>query len=118
MRQAYGDTVAGTVVTDLGFASAKNDAALHDQQIVNATMPRNPEAMKRRLSDPVHRRLHQRRAQTEARIGIFKANFLGDHLPTKDFASQQRYIAWAALAHNLWVLARLDTAEAAIADAG
>jgi len=118
MRKAYGDTVACTVVTDRGFASAKNDADLNSKKINNATMPRNPEEMKKRLSDPVHRRLHRRRAQTEARIGIFKCNFLGDHLPTKSFESQQRYIAWAALAHNLWVLARLNTAEAAIAEAG
>ena len=58
--------------------------------------------------DGTMRRLHTRRAQTEARIGIFKANFLGDHLPTKNWQAQQRFVAWATLAHNLWVLARLD----------
>ena len=48
----------------------------------------------------------------EARIGIFKANFLGDELPTKSLDAQVRFVAWAALAHNLWVLARLETAVA------
>jgi hypothetical protein len=70
------------------------------------------------LQDPAMRRLHTRRAQTEARIGIFKANFLGDHLPTKDWPGQQRFVAWATLAHNLWVLARLDRVAAPIAQAG
>jgi len=118
MRKAYGDTVACTVVTDRGFASAKNDAELNGKNINNATMPRNPDEMKKRLSDPMHRRLHRRRAQTEARIGVFKSSFLGDHLPTKDFESQQRYIAWATLSHNLWVLARLNMADAAIVNKG
>jgi len=117
MRATYGDTVAGTVVTDRGFSSAKNTAALQKAQIVDATMPRDPDEMQARLQDPVHRRLHRRRAQTEARIGIFKANFLGDQLPTKSVTAQQRYIAWATLAHNLWVLARLEREATALAKA-
>ena len=115
IRATYGDTVASTIVTDRGFASATNDAALQRAHIVNATMPRNPDEMQARLQDPVHRRLHRRRAQTEARIGIFKANFLGDQLPTKSITAQQRYIAWATLAHNLWVLARLEITASALA---
>jgi len=118
MRKDYGDSVACTVVTDRGFASAGNDVALEKAKITNSTLPRNPDAMVARLKDPVHRRLQQRRAQTEARIGIFKGKFLGDHLPTKDFEAQHRFIAWAALSHNLWVLARLETAEDAVGEAG
>jgi hypothetical protein len=68
--------------------------------------------MKAKLKNRAHRELHRRRAQTEARIGVFKANFLGDHLPTKGFANQQRYVAWATMAHNLWVLARMELARA------
>jgi hypothetical protein len=63
------------------------------------------------------RRLQRRRAQTEARIGIFKANFLGDHLPTKNWPAQQRFVAWATIAHNLWVLARLDQVAKPLAEA-
>ena len=118
MRQDFGDQVAGTVITDRGFSSAANDAALANASVTNATLPRNPEAMHARLQDPTMRRLQRRRAQTEARIGIFKANFLGDHLPTKDWPAQQRFVAWATLAHNLWVLARLDQAEKPLAQAG
>jgi hypothetical protein len=115
MRQVHGDSVAGTVVTDRGFASAENDAALTKAKITNATLPRNPDEMETKLRDPVMRRLQRRRAQTEARIGIFKGNFIGDHLPTKDFDAQVRFIAWAAIAHNLWVLARLEKAAEPLA---
>lgn len=118
MRQAFGDHVAGTIVTDRGFASAANDAALAKASVTNATLPRNPDAMHTFLQDPAMRRLHTRRAQTEARIGIFKANFLGDHLPTKGWPAQQRFVAWATLAHNLWVLARLDRKAKPLAQAG
>jgi hypothetical protein len=118
MRQAHGAGVAKTVVTDRGFTSAENDAALAKATIINATLPRNPEEMKARLQDPEMRRLQRRRAQTEARIGIFKSNFIGDHLPTKDFDAQVRFIVWAALAHNLWVLARLEKAAEPLAATG
>jgi len=118
MRQTFGDQAAGTIVTDRGFASAANDAALAKAAVTNATLPRNPNAMHAFLQDPALRRLHTRRAQTEARIGIFKANFLGDHLPTKDWPAQQRFVAWATLAHNLWVLARLDRVAKPLAQAG
>jgi Transposase domain (DUF772) len=118
MRQRFGDKAVTTVVTDRGFASAANDAALEKAKITNATLPRNPEAMRKFLEDPARRVLQRRRAQTEARIGIFKANFLGDHLPTKDRLAQVRFVAWATLAHNLWVLARLDQVAKPIAQAG
>jgi len=117
IQEAFGQSSAGTVVTDRGFASAANDAALEELGIINSTLPRKPDEMKKLLADPTHQRLHRRRAQTEARIGIFKANFLGDHLPTKGFERQQRFVAWAALAHNLWVLARLEIAATTTAQA-
>jgi len=117
MREAFGETAAGTVVTDRGFTSAANDAELQALGITNSTLPRKIDEMKKLLADPTHRKLHRRRAQIEARIGIFKANFIGDHLPTKGFERQQRFVAWAALAHNLWVLARLEVAATAIAEA-
>lgn len=74
--------------------------------------------MRKFLKNPATRSLQRRCAQTEARIGIFKANFLGDHLPTKDRLVQVRFVAWATLAHNLWVLARLDQVAKPIAQAG
>ena len=67
----YGDTVASTVVTDRGFTSVANNTALEKLGITNGTLPRNLEDLKERMQDPTHCKLHKRRAQTEARIGIF-----------------------------------------------
>jgi hypothetical protein len=111
IRADHGDTAATTVVTDRGFTSYANSQRLGESGITDATLPRSPAAMAEFLADPKNRELQTRRAQTEARIGIFKANFLGDHLPTKGIDHQKRFIAWATLAHNLWVLARLSTVE-------
>lgn len=118
MRQRFGDQVAGTVVTDRGFASAANDAALEQAAITNMTLPRNPDRMRERLQDPTVQKLQRRRAQTEARIGIFKANFIGDHLPTKNWQAQERFIAWATIAHNLWVLAKMEQMAKPMSQAG
>lgn len=92
MRTTYGNGngVAAVVVKDRGFASAKNDTALTKAGITNAgitngTLPRNPDTMRERMKDPVMRALQQRRAQTEARIGIFKNNFL----PRRSIADQK-----------------------------
>lgn len=109
IRESFDTDVANIVVTDRGFSTAANSAALKNLNIGDSTLPRSPEEMKKLFEDPKHRKLHKRRAQTEARIGIFKANFLGDNIPTKGLPAQQRFVAWATLAHNIWVLARLDT---------
>ena len=53
----------------------------------------------------------KRRASTEARIGIFKNVFLGRPLLAKGFKHRQLAVAWAALTHNLWVVARMAEAE-------
>lgn len=107
MRKVYGDHVATTVVADRGFASAENTAALKKINARDAVLPRSHAAMVESMKDADLRTLQRRRAQTEARIGIFCNNFLGDHLPTKDLQAQSRFVAWATLAHNFWVLARL-----------
>jgi IS5 family transposase len=107
IRKAYGKKAGKGVVTDRGFSSEKNSSSLDRLGIEDATLPRNPDEMAEFLADPKNQALHIRRAQTEARIGIFKAKFIGNGIPTKGFAAQKRYIAWSALAHNLWVLARL-----------
>ena len=55
--------------------------------------------------------LQKRRSQTEARIGIFKNVFLGGRLRAKGFENRKRALAWAVLAHNLWVLVRMEWRE-------
>jgi len=111
VRSAYGRQAAGGVVTDGGYASAGNSAVLKAYGIEDWTMPRTQAARSDRMKDAEFRRLQRRRAQTEARIGIFKANFVGDRIPTKSSDAQHRFVTWAMLAHNLWVLARLDQVE-------
>ena len=57
-------------------------------------------------------REHQlRRGQTEGRIGILKNEFLGKPLRKKGYEYRALSVAWAVLAHNLWVLARLPRAD-------
>lgn len=112
IQDTFDTNVVKIVVADRGFSTAANSAALKALNIGDSTLPRSPEEMKKLLDDPEHRKLHKRRAQTEARIGIFKANFIGDHLPTKGLPAQQRFVAWATLSHNIWVLARLDPVAA------
>jgi hypothetical protein len=53
----------------------------------------------------------QRRGQTEGRIGILKNEFLGKPLRSKGYGVRALSVAWAVLAHNLWVFARLPQAE-------
>jgi hypothetical protein len=115
IRNAYGSQAVTGVVTDRGFASKANSQRLSDLGITDGTLPRTPSAMKAFLADPKHQALQNRRAQTEARIGIFKGSFIGDRLPVSGRVNQERYIAWATLAHNLWVLARLPQQPAVTA---
>lgn len=113
IRERFGPSTATGVVTDRGFASAANSAQLEAAGITDWTLPRRATAMATKLQDEGFSALQRRRAQTEARIGLFKANFVGERIPTKSKTAQHRYVAWAMLAHNLWLLARLDQAGGA-----
>jgi hypothetical protein len=97
--------------TDRGFDSQQNQAALAERKIYNGLCPRSPKELVQRNKSWKFRKLQQRRAQTEARIAIFKNNFLGRPLRSKGFDHRNVSVAWAVLTHNLWVLARLRQAE-------
>jgi hypothetical protein len=58
------------------------------------------------MRDPEFAQIQKRRAQTEGRIGILKANFLPGAVNAKGLKTQEM-TACAILTHNLWVLARL-----------
>ena len=107
MIDAYGESTLESVITDRGFTSHHNTAVLADMDIVDFTLPRNPQELQQRMTDPIFAEHHRRRAQTEARIGIFKNQFTGSKIPAKGLANQRTHVAWAALAHNLWVIARI-----------
>ena len=99
------------VVTDRGFESEDNQQFLKREEIYNGMCPKSSGVMKERMQDPVFAELQKRRSQTEARIGIFKNVFLGGRLRAKGFENRKRALAWAVLAHNLWVLVRMEWRE-------
>src|SRR5271165_1496321 len=48
----------------------------------------------------------RRRAQTEARVAIFKNEFLGRPMRAEGFENRALQVAWGVLTHDLWVLAQ------------
>lgn len=97
----------GAVVTDRGFASKANSRALAEAGTYDATCPRDPHGLRERMKEARFARWQRRRAQTEARIGILKRQFLGAPLRAKGFAHRELALAWGVLTHNLWMFARL-----------
>ena len=80
--------------------------------LFNGLCPRDPAALTRRSkTDELFADVQGRRAQTEGRIGILKNAFLDECPRAKGFAHRQLQVAWAVLAHNLWLLARQPWAE-------
>lgn len=94
-------------VGDRGYPSRANSAYLKEQSIENHLCPKNVIKLQERLKDKAFARFQKRRAQTEARIGILKNNFIGLKMPMKGITRQKQHTAWCVLTHNLWVLARI-----------
>jgi hypothetical protein len=95
------------VSTDKGFDSKANKKLLAINNIKSYMCPRVVNELQVQLNDDEFCVHQKRRGQTEARIGIFKNNFLGRPLRSKEFENREHSVAWGVLAHNLWVLARL-----------
>ena len=102
-----------SVVADRGFDSAKTRNSLDSEGIYNGICPRSPAALKQRLQEEKFVDCQRRRSQTEARIGIFKNQFLGRPLQAKGFEHRELAVAWGVLTHNLWVIARMPLREEA-----
>jgi len=96
---------------DRGFDSKRNRKRLEKAGVYNAICPRSVADLRERMKEDEFARLQTRRAQTEPRIAIFKNGFLGRPMRSKGFVHRENRVAWAVLAHNLWVLARLPRAE-------
>lgn len=95
--------------TDRGFNSKRNSRTIHKRAVFDATCPRNiQELQDRSKNDSQFCAEQKRRAQTEARIGIFKGSFLHRKLRRKGFASKEKKVLWAIFTHNIWVAARLS----------
>jgi hypothetical protein len=97
---------------DRGLTSKVNSAMLERRKIGDGFCPRDVTVLSDRLANEEgFRDGLKRRAGTEARIGIFKNVFLGRPLLARGFKHRELVVGWAALTHNLWVVARMAEAE-------
>jgi len=92
---------------DRGFDEKAAQELLEQIGWFSAIASKDPKKLEEQCRDPRFVQLQTRRAQTEARIGIIRNGFLGRPMRSKGFVRRSNLIAWAVLAHNLWVLARL-----------
>jgi hypothetical protein len=92
---------------DRGFVSPRADQILKDKHIKNHIFPRNMVKLKQKQRQARFNEATNRRSQTEGRIGIIKNCILGGKLKSKGYENQSKQVAWAVLAHNFWVLARM-----------
>ena len=95
------------LVADRGFDSQHNGETLTAQGIKNMICPKDPKQLEKKMGQVRFAAYQRRRAQTEGRIGIMKHCFIGRRMPAKGYDKQRLHVAWAVLAHNLWVIARL-----------
>ncbi len=105
------DSLPNAMAGDRGFDSKSNRNRLKKAGVYNAICPRSVIDLRERMREDEFVRLQRRRAQTEARIAIFKNGFLGRPMRSKGFVHRENRVAWAVLAHNLWVIARLPQAK-------
>jgi len=98
---------------DRGLFSQANEKALAQRGIKSGLCPRDPDELQKRLAADAELRagLRRRGSGTEARMAIFKHCFTGSPCRTKGLKARKVAVAWAVLAHNLWVLARLKLAQ-------
>ena len=107
IKEACAGSLCG-VAGDRGFESKATRRMLEDDDVFNGLCPRNPQELAHRLKkDEVFTAALSRRAQTEGRVAILKNVFLEGTPRAKGFKNRQLQVAWAVLAHNLWVVARL-----------
>jgi len=106
-----GAGVIKAVGGDRGFDSAANRQLLEGKQMFNALCPRGAEELKRRRHGKQFGDMQRRRSQTEARIAILKNDFFGGPMLTKGYEHRALTVSWSVLAHNIWVLARLESVE-------
>jgi hypothetical protein len=109
-REVFGRYPEG-VGADRGFDRSLTRDFLETNEIYNGICPRSVKMLQELRRDEGFKALQRRRAQTEGRIGILQNDFFGQPLLSKGFEHREIAVAWAILAHNLWVLARLPLAE-------
>ena len=95
------------LASDRGFNTKSNDRYLAEENIFNATCPKNPQELTIKIDDERFRMAQRRRAQTESRIGILKNKFIGLKLLRKGYENRAKKMSWTVFGHNLWIIARL-----------
>ena len=102
------------VVGDRGFDSKAVRKKLEENGLFNGICPKNPKELAKKLAeDEVFAKGLKRRAQTEGRIGILKNVYLDEVPRSKGIERRRLQVAWAVLAHNMWLVARLRQAAMA-----
>jgi len=95
-----------SLVADRGFDSKANVQWLEARGTYAALCPRQPQALREAMKEARFAQAQGRRAQTEARVAIFKNEFQGRPMRAEGFAHRELQVAWGVLTHDLWVLAR------------
>jgi hypothetical protein len=109
MKEKSGGRLCG-VAADRGFESKAVKGLLEED--FNGICPKDPKELSMRMrEDELLGHALRRRAQTEGRVGVLKNVFLEGVPRSKGFERRQLQVAWAVLAHNLWVVARLTWAS-------
>lgn len=106
-----GTGILEAVGGDRGFDSAANRELLAGRNLFNGLCPRGAEELGRRRHGRRFGEVQRRRSQTESRIAILKNGFFGRPMRAKGYEHRAMAVSWSVLAHNLWVLARLETVE-------
>jgi len=94
-----------SLVADRGFDNKTNVKWLEGRGTFAGLCPRDPRALREAMKDEHFAHAQRRRAQTEARVAIFKNEFLGRPMRAEGFENRALQVAWAVLTHDLWVLA-------------
>jgi hypothetical protein len=95
-----------SLVTDRGFDNKTNVKWLEQRGTFAGLCPRDPRALREAMKDERFAQAQRRRAQTEARVAIFKNEFLGRPMRSEGFQNGALQVAWGVLTHDLWVLAK------------
>jgi len=94
-----------SLVTDRGFDNKTNIKWLEGRGTFAGLCRRDPRALREAMRDEHFAQAQRRRAQTEARVAIFKNEFLGRPMRSEGFENRALQVAWGVLTHDLWVLA-------------
>ncbi len=106
------DIMIGVAWGDRGLSGKANTKLLSEHGIRDGLCPRDPAVLAEKLTqEEGFREGLKRRAGTEARIGILRNVFLGKQLLCKGFANRELAVSQAVLTHNLWLVARMISAE-------